>query len=81
MQKILFDPQKIRIIREEKGLAFKDIKKVIGLHHKAQLEQWETGKTTPKADKIALLADLFGVPPCYFYTRYTSAEMECGCKE
>ena len=76
----MFDPQKIRQIREEKGLNFKDIKKIIGLHHKNQLEQWENGKITPKADKIALLANLFGVPPCSFYTRYTSSEMDCGCK-
>jgi len=79
MQKILFNPQRIREIREEKGLTFKDIKGVIGIHHKSQLEQWENGKVIPKADTIALLASVLEVPPCSFYTLYTSEKMACDC--
>jgi len=78
--KILFNPQRIREIREAKGLEFKDIKSAMGIHHKAQLEQWENGRVIPKADTIALLASALDVSPCSFYTRYTSAEMECGCE-
>ncbi len=77
MAKYFFEPRKIKEIRLSKSLTFKDIKKAVGLHHKSQMEQWENGEITPKADKIAILASVFDVPPCSFYLK----DQKCECEK
>ncbi len=71
---------------KERGITAYRVSKDTGIST-ATLSDWKTGKSHPKADKIRILADYFGVSPEYiatgveesqhhtYYTNETTARM------
>jgi len=66
-----FNAKEIRKVREALGWTLKDViekGKVFGLDvTEATLSNWETNDTTPPADKVDLLAAVFGIDLLRFY--------------
>lgn len=66
-----FDYKEIRKVREALGWTLKDVLekgKVLGLDvTEATLSNWETGETCPPADKLDLVAAIFGIGIGRFY--------------
>lgn len=52
---------------KERGITAYRVSKDTGISS-ATLSDWKTGKSHPKADKIRILADYFGVSPEYIAT-------------
>lgn len=52
---------------DEKGLKNSDIAKATGISNMT-LSDWKRGKSTPKQDKLKLIADYFGVSVDYLIT-------------
>lgn len=52
----------LRKIREQRGLSLRDVERTCGGRWSAaSIAVWERGERTPKADKLAALADFYGV--------------------
>ena len=51
----------LKAARVNKGLSQKAAAEVIGVSNKT-LSSWENGITTPTADKIPVICELYGVP-------------------
>lgn len=51
----------LKAARVNKGLSQKSAAAVIGVSNKT-LSSWENGITTPTADKIPVICELYGVP-------------------
>ena len=48
-------------LRNKKGLSQKELGKLVGVSDKA-VSKWETGAAKPRAEKLAKLSEVFGVP-------------------
>lgn len=71
----------IRRDRQQRGLTVKAVCNYVGVTQKA-LYNWETGRTQPNLDTIALLSKLYGVSIAHFFGEvkedpyYTSDEIQ-----
>lgn len=54
-------------LRDKKGLKDVDVARDLGFHS-AFFSEWKKGKSTPKYDKLKLIADYFGVSVEYLTT-------------
>lgn len=52
---------------QERGLTAYKVSQETGISQ-STLSDWKTGRATPKADKLLILAHYFGVPVEYFLT-------------
>lgn len=52
-------------LRDKKGLSDYKVSKNTGIT-KSTFADWKSGRSTPKIDKLVILADYFGVPITYF---------------
>ena len=52
-------------LRDAKGLKDADVAKATGIT-KSTFSDWKNGRSKPKAEKLAILADYFGVSIEYF---------------
>lgn len=59
--------QKYATLRDKRGITDYRVAVETGIA-KSTLSEWKRGRSTPKADKIKLLADYFNVPMEYFYS-------------
>ena len=57
--------EKIKDLMKEKGVTAYQVSKAIGVPT-SSIYEWVQGKHSPRIDKLALLADFFGVPLEYF---------------
>lgn len=57
--------QKLEKLAEKEGISFYALGKVTGLPT-SFFSEWKRGKMMPKADKLMILADYFGVTIEYF---------------
>jgi len=57
--------EKIRKLRERKGLSQKELADLVGITQQA-IASWESGKKKPRYDKLQRLAEIFKVPISYF---------------
>jgi transcriptional regulator with XRE-family HTH domain len=68
-----FKSSKLKKCREEKHLSQSDLvfelAKMGFRVSRPTIENWETGRTIPDADKIALLAHFFKKPITHFFSR------------
>ena len=55
------------LLLRQKGVKTADVAKETGLHP-SMFSDWKRGKSAPKADKLQLIADYFGVPLEYLTT-------------
>jgi len=55
-----------RKLMEERGLTASEVARETGLNRQL-FSDWKSGKSTPKGDKIAILARFFGIPMEQFY--------------
>ena len=55
-------------LRDARGMNDGRVAKALGLERRA-LSDWKLGKATPKADKLMLIADYFGVSVDYLLGR------------
>lgn len=53
--------ENIKRIREEKGLAVKDLQKVFGFDTPQAIYRWQRGETMPCVDNLIVLAKILGV--------------------
>lgn len=60
---------RLRKIRRDKGLAQAFVADKIGLSKQSSYQRYESGLTLPPADKLAKLAELFGVTTDYLLGR------------
>lgn len=54
-------------LRDKKGLKDADVARALGFHS-AFFAEWKKGKSTPKYDKLKMIADYFGVSVEYLTT-------------
>ena len=52
-------------LRDTKGITDYQVSKDTGIP-KSTFSDWKSGRSKPKADKLKILADYFGVPITYF---------------
>lgn len=52
---------RLKIARLSRGLAVKDVQKVIGLTSPQAIYKWESGKSMPTIDNLVILAWLYKV--------------------
>lgn len=64
----MFSYQKYAELRDKKKITDYEVSKNTGIST-STLSNWKAGKYTPKADKIKILADYFGVSIEYFWNR------------
>ncbi len=60
--------QRIKELRNEKGISQQTLAKAIGVSQKA-IDYWERGVNEPKSSYIVLLADYFSVTTDYLLCR------------
>lgn len=60
--------QRLKLLREEKGLKQLDIAKMLGVS-RTTYTQYETGKSEPDLTTVAKLADFFGVSVDYLLNK------------
>ena len=65
--------QRIRGLREQRGLTQAQLSEELGVVHREYIGYWETGARRPKAEMFLKMADLFGVS-CDYLMRGVSAE-------
>ena len=65
--------EKFEHLMQEKGVSPADVSKATGIG-KSTLTGWKNGSSTPKADKLFVLAQYFGVPMEYFFGAEESLE-------
>lgn len=61
---------KYRALLKEKEVNSYNVSKATGIHQ-ATLSDWKTGRSSPKTDKLYLLAKYFGVSMEYFVEEET----------
>ena len=60
--------EKIRILRQEKGISQQALAKMLGLSQKS-IDNWERGTASPSATSVAKLADFFECSTDYLLDR------------
>ena len=61
----------IKALREAKGYSPGELAQMMGVSRPAVVK-WETGKSSPRSDKLPLLAQILGVEVGQLYTQHTS---------
>lgn len=56
--------QRLKELREERGLSKRELSRIIGLNHRA-VSQYELGKTEPNYQTLKKLCDYFGITADY----------------
>jgi transcriptional regulator with XRE-family HTH domain len=65
----------LRKTRRDKGLSQAFVAEMVGLSKQSSYQRYEAGLTIPPPDKLAKLADLFGVTTDYLLGREASASV------
>ena len=63
--------EKIYQARKKAGLSQEALADALGVTRQA-VSKWETGKSSPRSDKLPLLAQILGVEVGQLYTQHTS---------
>lgn len=61
----------IKALREAKGYSRSELAQLMSVSRPAVVK-WENGKSSPRSDKLPLLAQILGVEVGQLYTQHTS---------
>ena len=67
MNDMLFS-ERLQSLRKERGITIYQLASSLGIM-RATIYRWECGKTFPKSEDMERVADFFGVPVDYFYSK------------
>jgi transcriptional regulator with XRE-family HTH domain len=72
--------ERILSLRKDAGLTFEALAEKLGVTYQS-VREWEIGKTSPSADNIGRLAEVFGVHPTWIWTGLGPKQLRTGTGE